>query len=89
MHAEKSSQAQYKCARQNVKDEEVATFDRFSERCLQDCNCHDRENYNVAQHRIEKEHDEVLVVVHADAVAHPGTVMVHSQHTFAADGAVM
>ena len=38
---------------------------------------------------VEKEEDKVLVVHPADAVAHPGTVMVHPLYALFADAAVV
>ena len=40
-------------------------------------------------HCMEQEHDEVLVIVQADAISDPGAVMVHTKHTSSAHRAVM
>ena len=50
---------------------------------------HDTRCDETADHRVEQEHQEVLVVIDTDAIADPRTVMVHSEDASAADRAVV
>lgn len=46
---------------------------------------HNRSGDCTADHSMKEETKEVLVVVQADAVTYPGTMVVHTEDTAAAD----
>ena len=57
--------------------------------CLKDLIVHYELHKKVSQHSVHDEKQEILVVVDADAVADPRTVMIEPGYTLAADRAVM
>ena len=50
---------------------------------------HDDGCYGTADHGMEEKHEEVFVIVHADAVTDPWAMMVHSHDATRAHGAMV
>ena len=55
----------------------------------EDLRVHHDEDKQVAEHPVGDEQQEILVVVHTNAVADPGAVMIEPHHALAADRAVV